>query len=127
MSFISFIGNLTWFLFGGFIISGIYMLIGLLFCLTIIGIPFGLQLMKISIFAMFPFGKQPEIPESGLGCVGIFFNILWIIFGGVEIAIMHVLLGVFFCITIIGIPFGLQHFKLAQLCLFPFGQFVANK
>jgi len=98
-----------------------YFIVGLLFCITIIGIPFGVQLMKFAAFALSPFGKNPEFPKGNMGCLTLGFNILWIVFGWWEIAIMHFIFGCLFCITIVGIPFGVQHFKLAKLSLLPFG------
>lgn len=118
----SLLGNLIWLILGGFIMGLTYMLLGLIYCITIIGIPFGLQLIKIGTFTMMPFGREPEIVPGNMGCINLGFNILWILFGGVEMALGHLCMGILFCITIIGIPFGMQHFKLAKLALFPFGQ-----
>ncbi len=117
-----FIGNILWMLLGGIIISFYYALAGLLFCITIIGIPFGLQLFKIAGFALWPFGREVTAGPNDTGCFAICMNIIWIIFGGIEIALMHVGFGVACCLTIIGIPFGLQHFKMALLALVPFGK-----
>lgn len=118
----SFIGNILWFILGGFLISIYYFLMGLLFCITIIGIPFGVQLMKIGAFALNPFGHEPVSDTNDGGCLAILMNVLWILFGGIEIALLHVTLGLIFCLTVIGIPFGLQHFKMAILALVPFGK-----
>lgn len=118
----SFIGNVLWFVLGGFLISIYYFLMGLLFCVTIIGIPFGVQLMKIGAFALNPFGHEPVSDTNDGGCLAILMNVLWILFGGIEIALLHVTLGLIFCLTVIGIPFGLQHFKMAILALVPFGK-----
>ena len=109
-------------LLGGFLISLYYALIGLLFCITIIGIPFGVQLFKIAGFALWPFGHQVTAGSNDTSVLSIVMNIIWIIFGGIEIALMHAGFGIFFCITLIGIPFGLQHFKMALLALAPFGK-----
>ena len=109
-------------LFGGILISIYYALVGLLFCITIIGIPFGIQLLKIAGFALWPFGRQIVAGETDRGCLSLIMNVIWIILGGVEIALAHIGLGIGFCITIIGIPFGLQHFKMALLALTPFGK-----
>ena len=117
-----FIGNIIWMVLGGFIISLYYAIVGLVFCLTIIGIPFGMQLFKMAGLALWPFGHEVTSGANDGGCLSLFMNVLWIIFGGIEIALMHVGLGVFFCITIVGIPFGLQHFKMALLALMPFGK-----
>ena len=120
----SLIGNIIWLLFGGFFLGLSYLFIGMLFCITIIGIPFGYQLIKIGLLAMLPFGQEPQFPPQPMGCVSLFFNIVWILIGGIELALAHCCLGLLFCITIIGIPFGMQHFKLAKLALMPFNQHV---
>ena len=117
-----FIGNLLWIIFGGLLISLYYALIGLLFCITIVGIPFGVQLFKMAGLALWPFGHDVSPGPNDTGCLSILMNIIWIVFGGIEIALMHVGLGIAFCITIIGIPFGTQHFKMALLALMPFGK-----
>ncbi len=116
------LGNIIWILFGGLFIALYYFVFGLLLCLTVVGIPFGLQLMKIAGFALWPFGHEVQAGPQDSGCLSVCMNILWIIFGGIEIALTHLALGVAFCITIIGIPFGLQHFKMALLALVPFGK-----
>ena len=113
------IGNLIWILFGGLIASFGWLLAGLLCCITIIGIPFGLQCFKIAGFVLAPFGR--DISSGSCGPMGLVGNILWVLFLGWELAVGHLIIGFFLCITIIGIPFGLQHFKLAQLALMPFG------
>ena len=113
------LGNLIWILFGGLIASLGWLLAGLLCCMTVIGIPFGLQCFKIAGFVLAPFGR--DISSGNFGAMGLLGNILWIFFLGWELAIGHLVIGLFFCITIVGIPFGLQHFKLAQLALMPFG------
>ena len=117
-----FIGNILWMLLGGILISIYYALMGLLFCISIIGIPFGVQLFKMAGFSLWPFGRQVTAGQNDSGCLSILMNIIWIIFGGVEIAIMHAIFGLICCITIVGIPFGLQHFKMALLALAPFGK-----
>ena len=116
------IGNILWLILGGILISLYYALVGLLFCLSIIGIPFGLQLFKMAGFALWPFGREVVSGPNDAGCLSILMNIIWILCGGIEIAILHVWFGIIFCITIIGIPFGLQHFKMALLALVPFGK-----
>lgn len=119
------IGNVIWTLFGGFIVVIYYFVVGLLFCLTIVGIPFGLQLMKMAGFALWPFGHEILPGPKDSGCLSVVMNVIWILLGGVEIALIHLILGVVFCVTLIGIPFGLQHFKMAYLALVPFGKIVA--
>lgn len=115
----NFIGNIIWLIFGGLIASILWFLSGLLLCITIIGIPFGLQCIKIAGFVLWPFGKQIELGHFGAG--GLIFNIIWLIVFGWEFALAHLFIGLLFCITIIGIPFGIQHFKFAKLGLIPFG------
>lgn len=120
-----FLGNLLWLILGGLVIALYYWIVGLLFCITIIGIPFGLQLIKVGSFALWPFGSQIQPDTNDGGCLSIIMNVIWILVGGIEIAMLHLTLGVALCITIIGLPFGLQHFKMALLALIPFGKKVA--
>jgi uncharacterized membrane protein YccF (DUF307 family) len=115
----SFLGNIIWLIFGGIIGAIVWALVGLLWCISIIGIPFGVQCFKIAAFVLWPFGREIEVGNFGAG--GLIFNIIWIILFGWEFAIAHLIIGAIFCLTIIGIPFGLQHFKLAKLGLIPFG------
>ncbi len=115
----SLLGNIIWLLLGGLIGAIGWTLAGLLLCITIIGIPFGLQCFKIAGLTLFPFGKDVELGNFGVG--GLLGNILWIVFFGWELFLLHAIAGIFLCITIVGIPFGLQHFKLAQLAFLPFG------
>lgn len=117
-----FIGNILWFLLGGFVISFYYALIGLLFCITVIGVPFGLQLFKMAGLALWPFGHEVIPGPNDSGCLSIGMNIIWILCGGIVISILHICFGVLCCMTIVGIPFGLQHFKMTQLALVPFGK-----
>lgn len=123
----SLLGNLIWFIFGGLFLGLGYILGGLILCLTIVGIPFGVQIMKLGVFAMWPFGREVVQREKASGCLTILLNVIWIIFGGIEVALSHLALGVVFCCTIIGIPFGVQHFKLMILALMPFGHEVVRK
>ena len=113
------IGNIVWVLFGGIIMSIMWAISGIILCVSIIGIPFGIQCFKIAGLVLWPFGKEIELGNFGVG--GLLFNILWLIFFGWEFAVTHFFIGLIFCVTIIGIPFGLQHFKLAKLSLLPFG------
>ena len=101
-----------------------YLFLGLLYCITIVGIPVGVQLFKLAGLALHPFGLDVEPRNGSLGAGSILLNVVWIIFGGLEMALAHLSLGLIFCITIIGIPFGMQHFKLALLALLPFGNTV---
>ena len=118
----NFLGNLLWIILGGLFVSLYYAIMGLAFCITIIGIPFGVQLFKMAGLALWPFGRDIRSGSNDGGCLSILMNILWILFGGIEIAILHVGFGIFCCLTIIGIPFGVQHFKMALLALIPFGK-----
>ena len=116
------VGNVLWIVFGGGIFLFFeYLLGGLILCLTIIGIPFGVQCIKLSLLALVPFGKEVVSTQSGAGCLSVFMNILWILFGGIPLAVTHLLFGILCAITIIGIPFAKQHMKLAALSLTPFG------
>ena len=117
----SFLGNLLWLILGGLVIALIYFIVGLLFCVSIIGIPFGLQLMKLGVLALSPCGKDIATNPSFNGCLSIFMNVLWFLIGGWNVALLHLGIGLVCLITIIGIPFALQHFKLALVAVFPFG------
>ena len=116
-----FIGNLLWLLLGGFIIAMWYFIVGVLFCITIVGIPFGLQLFKFGKFTLWPFGKEAKLRNGSMGFISIIMNIIWLCLGGLGVTAAHLSMGLVFCVTIIGIPFGIQHFKLALLALIPFG------
>ena len=120
----SFFGNLVWIIFGGLILSAAYLLLGIIYCITIVGIPVGVQLFKMASLALWPFGREVRDREGSMGCWSLGLNILWIVFGGIEMALSHAIIGLMFCITIVGIPFGLQHFKLALLALTPFGKVI---
>ena len=123
----SLIGNLIWFIFGGLLLGIGYLFGGMVLCLTIVGIPFGLQIMKLGLFAMWPFGGEVGPGNNASGCLPLLLNVLWIICGGIEVALTHLALGIVFSITIVGIPFGMQHFKLMMLALMPFGHEVVRK
>ena len=121
------IGNIIWVIFGGLILSLGYLFGGLIFCLTIVGIRFGVQIMRLGMFALWPFGGEVKPTDNVMGCLPVLMNVLWIIFGGIEVALTHLTLGIVFCITIIGIPFGLQHFKLMMYAILPFGHRVVRR
>ncbi|MGE4586271.1 MAG: YccF domain-containing protein [Mangrovibacterium sp.] len=116
------LGNIIWIVFGGFFIFLEYLASGILLCLTIAGIPFGLQAFKLALLALWPFGRRIQYMNYAPGCLSTFMNILWLLIGGIWIALSHVILGLLFAITIIGLPFASQHFKLAGLALTPFGR-----
>jgi uncharacterized membrane protein YccF (DUF307 family) len=115
------LGNIIWLIFGGILIALEYFIAGVLLFITIIGIPFGLQAMKLGALALWPFGSQIVHKENAHGCLPTFMNVLWFFIGGVWIMLSHLFFGILFCVTIIGIPFGKQHFKLMGLALTPFG------
>lgn len=113
-----FLGNLLWCLFGGLFSALSWTLAGLFWCITIVGIPVGMQCFKFANLSLFPFGK--EILYAG-GAPSLLFNLLWLLLSGLPLAITHAIWGCVLCLTIVGIPFGLQFFKIARLALFPFG------
>jgi uncharacterized membrane protein YccF (DUF307 family) len=121
------LGNIIWILFGGLFSAIGYCLGGLLLCLTIIGIPFGLQCFKLAGFVLAPFGKEAISNPSASGCLYLLLNVIWIFTGGIAAALTHIFFGVLLCITIVLIPFGLQHFKLIEISLMPFGKTVVSK
>lgn len=118
------LGNILWLVLGGVIIALIYFLVGLLMCITIIGIPFGIQLFKLGVYALWPFGHELVFAPDEPGCVSLVMNLIWILLGFWEVALLHLAFGILFCITIIGIPWGLQHFKMAIGSIFPFGRII---
>lgn len=122
----NFILNVIWVVFGGLMIALEYIISSITMMITIIGIPFGLQTLKLAGLALWPFGTR--IVNNGFpsGCLAGLMNVIWWIVGGIPIALTHLLWGVFFCITIVGIPFGIQHFKLMRLALFPFGNSIGS-
>ncbi len=114
----NFIGNLIWIICGGLFSAIGWWLAGILWCITIVGIPVGLQCFKMSSLSLNPFGK--EVIDEG-GAVSCLLNIIWFFVSGLELAIGNFIIGCILCVTIIGIPFGMQFFKIARLALFPFG------
>ena len=119
------LGNIFWLIFGGLIIAIIYYIVGLLLCVTIIGIPFGVQLFKLGTYALWPFGREMVLGPNEPGCLSIVMNLLWILLGWWEIALIHLVCALICCITIVGIPFGVQHFKMAISSIFPFGRVIS--
>lgn len=122
----NFLLNVIWVVFGGLMIALEYVISSITMMITIIGIPFGLQTLKLAGLALWPFGTR--IVNNGFpsGCLAGLMNVIWWIVGGIPIALTHLLWGVVFCITIVGIPFGMQHFKLMRLALFPFGNGIGS-
>jgi uncharacterized membrane protein YccF (DUF307 family) len=121
------LGNLVWLIFGGIIIAIEYFIGSLILIITIVGIPFGIQTLKMAALAIWPFGRDTRMHERSSGCLYILMNVLWLITGGLWIAATHAIFGVILCITIIGIPFGLLHFKLTAIALSPFGRDIVNE
>ena len=115
------LGNIIWLIFGGLHTAIEYFIAGLILMITIIGIPFGLQSMKLGVLAIWPFGSKVKWKESQPGCLSMFMNVLWFFVGGIWICLTHIFYGLILCITIIGIPWGKMHFRLARLALSPFG------
>lgn len=112
------LGNLLWFLFGGFLMGLSWGAAGILWCITIVGIPIGMQCFKFASLAFFPFGKEVHY---GGGAGSLLLNILWLLITGIPLAIEAAVIGLVLCITVVGLPFGLQCFKIAKLSLMPFG------
>jgi len=121
------LGNLIWLIFGGFLVFLEYMIAGFLLCLTIIGIPFGIQAFKLAALALWPFGKIIIMKPSAPGCLSTIMNLIWLLIGGIWIALTHLIFGVLLAITIVGIPWAQQHFKLVSLALTPFGRDIVDK
>ncbi|MDX1571860.1 MAG: YccF domain-containing protein [Xanthomonadales bacterium] len=116
------LGNILFFILGGFVICLGYLLGGIILCITIIGIPFGIQCFKLAGAVLAPFGREVVERESAYGPVAIIMNIIWIILPGLELAIAHLVLALIFAITIVGLPLAHQHIKLIPLALIPFGR-----
>lgn len=116
------LGNIIWLLFGGFIIAIEYFIGSLILMITIIGIPFGLQTLKMASLSIWPFGRTSRVESGTSGCLNTFMNVLWLLCGGIWIALTHAFFGILLCLTIIGIPFGKQHFKLTEVAINPFGR-----
>jgi uncharacterized membrane protein YccF (DUF307 family) len=120
------LGNLVWLIFGGIIIAIEYFIGSIILMITIVGIPFGIQTLKMASMALWPFGRNTHQHSRSSGCLYILMNIIWLITGGLWIAATHAIFGILLCITVIGIPFGLQHFKLTAIALSPFGRDIVN-
>lgn len=118
----NFIGNLIWLVCGGLIAALNYLFGGLILCATIVGIPWGLQCFKLAGLVLWPFGKTVTSSSDNSGCLSLLFNIIWLLCGGLSAAITHIVFGLLLFVTIIGIPFARQHFKLVEVSLMPFGK-----
>ncbi len=116
----SLVGNILWLVFGGFLAALGYLIGGIILCLTIVGIPFGLAAFRMAGASLMPFGKSVHSQPGGEGCLPLVFNILWLVLFGWEIALVHIVFGVILAVTIIGLPFAQQHFKLLPIALLPF-------
>ena len=116
----SILGNIVWLIFGGFIAGMVYIIGGALLCLTIVGIPFGLQTIRLGVATMAPFGKEVKNNERAGGLLSLVMDVVWLVLFGWEIALAHLTGGILLGITVIGIPFAIQHFKLIPVALFPF-------
>lgn len=117
----SVVANILWFILGGFLVSLAYIAGGILLCLTIIGIPFGIQCFKLSILGMAPFGKEIRETDPPGGALAVIMNVIWILLPGLELAIIHLVLALLFAVTIVGLPFAIQHVKMTRLAILPFG------
>ena len=118
----SLLGNIIWLIFGGFFSGLGYIIGGLGTCITIIGIPFGLQAIKIGFATMAPFGKENVVIDNSSSTLRLIFNVIWLIIFGWGIATAHLISAGILALTVIGIPFAYQHLKLIPLALFPFGR-----
>ena len=119
------LGNIIWLICGGLLTALEYLVSSLLLMITIIGIPFGLQTLKLGMLALWPFGSQVTDNGNSGGCLSVIMNVMWICIGGFWICLTHLFFGLLLCITLIGIPLGRQHFKMAALALTPFGKCIS--
>ena len=113
--------NLIWLILGGFIVVLAYLFGAILLCITIIGIPFGIQCFKLAGLALAPFGREIREKEPPGGALAVIMNVIWIILPGLELAVFHLVMALLFAITIIGLPIAAQHLKMTRLALIPFG------
>lgn len=118
----SLLGNILWLIFGGLLTGLGYIIGGIGLCLTIVGIPFGIQSMKLGVATFAPFGKELVTEDDADSVLRVVLNVIWIIFFGWEIALAHLVSAAILAITIIGIPFALQHIKLIPMALLPLGR-----
>ena len=121
------LGNVIWIVFGGIFIAVEYVIASVGLMVTIIGIPFGLQSLKLAEMALLPFDKKAVQNHTTSGCLALVMNIIWFFIGGLPIVLTHLFFGLLFYITIIGIPFGNQHFKLMKLAFSSFGKVIVNR
>lgn len=128
MDFLRILGNVLWFIFCGWWLGIAWLFWGCIWCITIIGIPVGLQCFKLCSMGFFPFGKNVSWENVGVSSpIKVIANVFWLIFGGLELAFGYLIAGVLCCITIVAIPFGLQCFKLMLLSCVPFGATITQE
>ena len=121
MALLRFIGNVIWLLIAGLPLAIGYAIAGVIACLLIVTIPFGIASFRLAFYALWPFGQAiVERPEAG--APSVIGNVLWFLIAGWWLALAHLIVGVAFLITIVGIPFGIASFKMAYLALFPLGK-----
>jgi uncharacterized membrane protein YccF (DUF307 family) len=123
----NFFGNIIWLIFGGLLAALGYIIGGVVLFITIIGVPWGLQCFKLAGLVLSPFGKRVVSDINEMGCLNIFCNLIWIVCGGLYTAIVHIVMGAILCITVIGLPWGMQHFKLVEISLMPFGKRIIHE
>jgi uncharacterized membrane protein YccF (DUF307 family) len=116
------LGNIVWLIFGGLVTAVEYLVASIALMVTIVGIPFGVQTLKLAMFTLLPFSTTVKDSKSKKSVLTFIMNIIWILIGGIWIFLTHVLFGILLAITIIGLPFARQHFKLAVVALTPFGR-----
>jgi uncharacterized membrane protein YccF (DUF307 family) len=120
------LGNLLWIVLGGgIIVAALYFVGGVVLCCTIVGIPFGVQLFKLAGLALLPFGREVDSTGSAVGLLPLVMNIIWLVAGGFEVAIAHLVFAGLMALTVVGLPFAKQHMKLLKLALVPFGARIA--
>lgn len=113
--------NIVWLVFGGFVLVIGYTLAGIICCIFVVTIPFGLAAFRIASFALWPFGRM-VVEDPSAGVPSALANVIWLVFAGIWITIGHLVAGVGFCVSIIGIPLGLAHFKMVPISLMPLGK-----
>ena len=113
--------NIIWLILGGFVVVIAYLLGGILLCITIIGIPFGIQCFKLAGLALMPFGREIREKQPPSGAVAVIMNVIWIILPGLELAVFHLVMALILALTIIGLPLAAQHLKMTRLAILPFG------
>lgn len=115
------LGNIIWWIFGGLEAAIGYLTGSLALAVTIVGIPFALQTFKLGLLCLWPFGSEVKPADKPSGCLSLLLNFIWLLFGGIWTCLMHLFFGILLGITIIGIPWAKQHFKMAGLAIAPFG------